>query len=78
MVDSIRAINCMPVQKKKFYIAQKKIHLGLQLLAAGEKFWGFLHVEWPRSDLVIKANIRDSFEIDSSWIGVSDSDCLDA
>ena len=52
----------MPVQKKKFHVAQKKFHLGL--LAAGEKFWGFLHMEWPRSDLVIKANIRGSFEMD--------------
>ena len=29
-----------------------------------QKFRGFLHVKWPRSDLVIKANIIDSFEMD--------------
>ena len=28
MVDSIRVINYMPVQKKKFYVAQKKISSG--------------------------------------------------
>ena len=34
--------------------------------AAGEKFGRFKQIEWPRSDLVIKANIKDSFEIDVS------------
>ena len=34
--------------------------------AAGEKFRRLLQIEWPRSDLVIKANIKDSFEINES------------
>ena len=31
--------------------------------AAGEKFQRLLQIEWPRSDLVIKANIKNSFKI---------------
>ena len=44
--------------------------------AAGEKFQKYSQIEWPRSDLVIKANINDSFEIDVSRIGVSDFNCV--
>ena len=44
--------------------------------AAGGKFQKYLQIDWPRSDLVIKANINGSFKIDVSRIVVSDFDCV--